>query len=317
MTTRRALVTGGSGFLGSHLCDGLLAEGYRVLAVDNLLTGRLENIAHLRNDARFEFIEKDICEPADWGALNYVFHFASPASPVDYAKHGIETLRVGSYGTFQALEAARRSGAKFMMASTSECYGDPLVHPQPESYWGNVNPIGPRSVYDEAKRFSEAVTAAFHRYHKLDTRILRIFNTYGPRMQIQDGRVIPNFMWQALRGEDLTVYGDGSQTRSFCYVSDEVDGILRLARSDEHAPTNIGNPTEFTVLECARKVIGVTGSQSQIKFEALPQDDPKQRRPDISKAKRLLGWEPKIDLQAGLERSLDYFRGAVLGKKPL
>jgi len=317
MTTRRALVTGGSGFLGSHLCDGLLAEGYRVLAVDNLLTGRLENIAHLRNDARFEFIEKDICEPADWGALNYVFHFASPASPVDYAKHGIETLRVGSYGTFQALEAARRSGAKFMMASTSECYGDPLVHPQPESYWGNVNPIGPRSVYDEAKRFSEAVTAAFHRYHKLDTRILRIFNTYGPRMQIQDGRVIPNFMWQALRGEDLTVYGDGSQTRSFCYVSDEVDGILRLARSDEHAPTNIGNPTEFTILECARKVIGVTGSQSQIKFEALPQDDPKQRRPDISKAKRLLGWEPKIDLQAGLERSLDYFRGAVLGKKPL
>ena len=317
MTTRRALVTGGSGFLGSHLCDGLLAEGYRVLAVDNLLTGRLENIAHLRNDARFEFIEKDICEPADWGALDYIFHFASPASPVDYAKHGIETLRVGSYGTFQALEAARRSGAKFMMASTSECYGDPLVHPQPESYWGNVNPIGPRSVYDEAKRFSEAVTAAFHRYHKLDTRILRIFNTYGPRMQIQDGRVIPNFMWQALRGEDLTVYGDGSQTRSFCYVSDEVDGILRLARSDEHAPTNIGNPTEFTVLECARKVIGVTGSQSQIKFEALPQDDPKQRRPDISKAKRLLGWEPKIDLQAGLERSLDYFRGAVLGKKPL
>jgi dTDP-glucose 4,6-dehydratase len=317
MTTRRALVTGGSGFLGSHLCDGLLAEGYRVLAVDNLLTGRLENIAHLRNDARFEFIEKDVCEPADWGALDYIFHFASPASPVDYAKHGIETLRVGSYGTFQALEAARRSGAKFMMASTSECYGDPLVHPQPESYWGNVNPIGPRSVYDEAKRFSEAVTAAFHRYHKLDTRILRIFNTYGPRMQIQDGRVIPNFMWQALRGEDLTVYGDGSQTRSFCYVSDEVDGILRLARSDEHAPTNIGNPTEFTILECARKVIGVTGSQSQIKFEALPQDDPKQRRPDISKAKRLLGWEPKIDLQAGLERSLDYFRGAVLGKKPL
>jgi dTDP-glucose 4,6-dehydratase len=317
MTTRRALVTGGSGFLGSHLCDGLLAEGYRVLAADNLLTGRLENIAHLRNDARFEFIEKDVCEPADWGALDYIFHFASPASPVDYAKHGIETLRVGSYGTFQALEAARRSGAKFMMASTSECYGDPLVHPQPESYWGNVNPIGPRSVYDEAKRFSEAVTAAFHRYHKLDTRILRIFNTYGPRMQIQDGRVIPNFMWQALRGEDLTVYGDGSQTRSFCYVSDEVDGILRLARSDEHAPTNIGNPTEFTILECARKVIGVTGSQSQIKFEALPQDDPKQRRPDISKAKRLLGWEPKIDLQAGLERSLDYFRGAVLGKKPL
>ncbi len=315
MTTRRALVTGGSGFLGSHLCDGLLGEGYRVLAADNLLTGRLENIAHLRNDARFEFIEKDVCEPAEWGSLDYVFHFASPASPVDYAKHGIETLRVGSYGTFQALEAARRAGARFMMASTSECYGDPLVHPQPESYWGNVNPIGPRSVYDEAKRFSEAVTAAFHRYHNVDTRILRIFNTYGPRMQIQDGRVIPNFMWQALRGEDLTVYGDGSQTRSFCYVSDEVDGILRLARAEEHAPTNIGNPTEFTILECARKVIAVTGSRSQIKFEALPQDDPRQRRPDISKAKRLLGWEPKIDLQTGLELSLEYFRGAVLGKK--
>ncbi len=222
---------------------------------------------------------------------------------------------VGSYGTFEALEAARRCGAKFMMASTSECYGDPLVHPQPESYWGNVNPIGPRSVYDEAKRFSEAVTAAYHRYHKVDTRILRIFNTYGPRMQVQDGRVIPNFMWQALRGEDLTVYGEGSQTRSFCYVSDEVDGILRLARSDEHAPVNIGNPTEFTILECARKVIAVTGSRSQIKFEALPQDDPKQRRPDISKAKRLLGWEPKIDLENGLKLSLEYFRKAVLREK--
>ena len=312
---KRALVTGGAGFLGSHLCDALLADGYHVLAADNLLTGRLENIAHLRNDPRFEFVEKDVCEPADWGALDYVFHFASPASPVDYANHGIETLRVGSYGTFEALEAARRCGAKFMMASTSECYGDPLVHPQPESYWGNVNPIGPRSVYDEAKRFSEAVTAAYHRYHKVDTRILRIFNTYGPRMQVQDGRVIPNFMWQALRGEDLTVYGDGSQTRSFCYVSDEVDGILRLARSDEHAPVNIGNPTEFTILECARKVIAVTGSRSQIKFEALPQDDPKQRRPDISKAKRLLGWEPKIDLEDGLKLSLEYFRKAVLREK--
>ncbi len=315
VSKKRALVTGGAGFLGSHLCDALLADGYHVLAADNLLTGRLENIAHLRNDPRFEFVEKDVCEPADWGALDYVFHFASPASPVDYANHGIETLRVGSYGTFEALEAARRCGAKFMMASTSECYGDPLVHPQPESYWGNVNPIGPRSVYDEAKRFSEAVTAAYHRYHKVDTRILRIFNTYGPRMQVQDGRVIPNFMWQALREEDLTVYGDGSQTRSFCYVSDEVDGILRLARSDEHAPVNIGNPTEFTILECARKVIAVTGSRSQIKFEALPQDDPKQRRPDISKAKRLLGWEPKIDLEDGLKLSLEYFRKAVLREK--
>jgi len=233
---------------------------------------------------------------------------------VDYAVHGIETLRVGSYGTFEALEAARRSGAKFMMASTSECYGDPMVHPQTETYWGNVNPIGPRSVYDEAKRFSEAVTMAYHRYHQVDTRILRIFNTYGPRMQIRDGRVIPNFMWQALRGENLTVYGDGSQTRSFCYVSDEVDGILRLARSAEHEPVNIGNPTEFTILECAQKVISTTGSASQIKFEALPEDDPKQRRPDISKAKRLLGWEPKVELEKGLQLSLEYFRRAVAEK---
>jgi dTDP-glucose 4,6-dehydratase len=316
MSTRRALVTGGAGFLGSHLCDALLGEGFRVLAVDNLLTGRLENIAHLRKDSRFEFAEKDICEPANWGSLNYVFHFASPASPVDYAKHGIATLRVGSYGTFEALESARRCGAKFMMASTSECYGDPLVHPQPESYWGHVNSVGPRSVYDEAKRFSEAVTMAYHRYHNVDTRILRIFNTYGPRMQLHDGRVIPNFMWQALRGQDLTVYGDGSQTRSFCYVSDEVDGILRLARSDEHLPVNVGNPAEFTILECARKVIAVTGSSSQIKFAPLPQDDPKQRRPDIAKAKRLLGWQPKVDLETGLKLSLEYFDRAVLEEIP-
>ena len=308
---QRALVTGGAGFLGSHLCDGLLGEGYTVTAVDNLLTGSLGNIEHLRSDSRFEFVEKDVCQTAEWGALDYVFHFASPASPVDYAEHGIETLRVGSYGTFEALETAKRCGAKFMMASTSECYGDPLVHPQPETYWGNVNPIGPRSVYDEAKRFSEAVTMAFRRYHQVDTRILRIFNTYGPRMQINDGRVIPNFMWQALRGDNLSVYGDGSQTRSFCYVSDEVDGILRLARSSEHEPVNIGNPTEFTILECAEKVIATTASSSQIKFEPLPQDDPKQRRPDISKAKRLLGWEPKIDLETGLKLSLEYFRNAV------
>lgn len=316
MSTRRALVTGGAGFLGSHLCDALLGEGYRVLAADNLLTGRVENIAHLRNDSRFEFVEKDVCEPADWGTLDYVFHFASPASPVDYSKHGIETLRVGSYGTFEALETARHCQAKFMMASTSECYGDPLVHPQPESYWGHVNPVGPRSVYDEAKRFSEAVTTAYRRYYNVDTRILRIFNTYGPRMQIHDGRVIPNFMWQALRGEDLTVYGDGSQTRSFCYVSDEVDGILRLANSDEHKPVNIGNPNEFTVLECARKVIAVTSSTSRIKFESLPQDDPKQRRPDITKAKRVLGWEPKIGLEDGLKLSMEYFRQAVLEETP-
>jgi len=311
MSTKRALVTGGAGFLGSHLCDALLGEGYRVVAADNLITGHLSNITHLRNDARFEFVKKDVCEANDWGTLDYVFHFASPASPVDYAKHGIETLRVGSYGTFEALEAARRSGAKFMMASTSECYGDPLVHPQPETYWGHVNPIGPRSVYDEAKRFSEAVTAAYHRYHKVDTRILRIFNTYGPRMQIRDGRVIPNFMWQALRGEELTVYGDGGQTRSFCYVSDEVEGILRLSRCDEHGPVNVGNPNEFTILECAQKVIATTGSKSKIKFEPLPQDDPKQRRPDISKAKLLLRWEPTVDLEKGLKLSLEYFREAV------
>ena len=315
MKMRRALVTGGAGFLGSHLCDGLLGEGYSVVAADNLLTGSLANIEHLRNDTRFEFVETDVCEAGEWGGLDYVFHFASPASPVDYAKYGIETLRVGSYGTFEALEAARRGGAKFMMASTSECYGDPMVHPQTETYWGNVNPIGPRSVYDEAKRFSEAVTMAYRRYHQVDTRILRIFNTYGPRMQINDGRVIPNFMWQALRGENLTVYGDGGQTRSFCYVSDEVDGILRLAKSAEHLPVNIGNPTEFTILECARKVIAITESASQIKFEALPQDDPKQRCPDISKAKHLLGWEPKVELESGLKLSLEYFRKAVLGER--
>ena len=278
MKSARALVTGGAGFLGSHLCDALLGDGYAVVAADNLLTGRLSNLEHLRNDSRFEFLQQDVCSPIQCGVVEYVFHFASPASPVDYAAHGIETLRVGSYGTFEALELARRHGAKFMMASTSECYGDPLEHPQTESYWGHVNPIGPRSVYDEAKRFSEAVTMAYHRYHQVDTRILRIFNTYGPRMQINDGRVIPNFMWQALRGENLTVYGDGSQTRSFCYVSDEIDGIVRLSRSSEHAPVNIGNPTEFTILECAKKVIAVSGSASKIQFEPLPQDDPRQRR---------------------------------------
>jgi dTDP-glucose 4,6-dehydratase len=315
MPGRRALVTGGAGFLGSHLCDALLGEGYGVVALDNLLTGRLANIEHLRSDSRFEFVERDVCSPLECGTVDYVFHFASPASPLDYAEHGIETLRAGSYGTFEALDTARRYGAKFMMASTSECYGDPLVHPQTESYWGHVNPIGPRSVYDEAKRFSEAVTMAYHRYYQVDTRILRIFNTYGPRMQINDGRVIPNFMWQALRGEKLTVYGDGSQTRSFCYVSDEIDGIVRLARSPEHDPVNIGNPAEFTILECAHKVLAVTGSASKVQFEPLPTDDPKQRRPDIAKAKRLLGWEPKVELESGLHLSLDYFRKAVVEAK--
>jgi dTDP-glucose 4,6-dehydratase len=312
MPSRRALVTGGAGFLGSHLCDALLGEGYAVVAFDNLLTGRLANIEHLRNEPRFELVEQDVSHPMECGAVDYVFHFASPASPVDYTEHGIETLRAGSYGTFEALETARRYDARFMMASTSECYGDPLVHPQSESYWGHVNPIGPRSVYDEAKRFSEAVTMAYHRYHKVDTRILRIFNTYGPRMQINDGRVIPNFMRQALREENLTVYGDGSQTRSFCYVSDEIDGIMRLARSSEHDPVNVGNPTEFTIVECAHQVIATTGSSSKIQFQSLPPDDPKQRRPDISKAQKLLAWEPKVNLESGLRLSLDYFRKAVV-----
>jgi dTDP-glucose 4,6-dehydratase len=311
MSPQRAVVTGGAGFLGSHLCDALLAEGWSVVVVDNLLTGRRSNIAHLRNEARFEFVEKDICEPFDVGKVDYVFHLASPASPVDYTIHGIPTLKVGSLGTFHALEVAQKYGAKYFVSSTSECYGDPLEHPQKETYWGHVNPIGPRSVYDEAKRFTEAVTMAYHRYHKVDTRIVRIFNTYGPRMQLNDGRVVPNFMKQALRGEPLTVYGDGNQTRSFCYVSDEIDGFLRLSKSDEHLPVNIGNPNEFTILECAQHVLKVTGSNSQIRHEPLPPDDPKQRRPDITKARQLLQWEPKIDLETGLRQSLDYFRKTV------
>jgi dTDP-glucose 4,6-dehydratase len=311
MTAKRALVTGGAGFLGSHLCDALLSDGYSVVAVDNLLTGRMANLEHLKSDSRFEFQQLDVNEPFDCGPVNYVFHFASPASPVDYHEHGIATLKVGSLGTFHALDVAKKYGAKYLIASTSECYGDPLEHPQKETYWGHVNPIGPRSVYDESKRFAEAATVAYRRYHNVDTHIVRIFNTYGPRMQINDGRVVPNFMKQALRGEDLTVYGDGSQTRSFCYVSDEVEGIVRLARSDEHDPVNIGNPTEFTILECAQRVLAITQSKSRIRYEELPVDDPKQRRPDISKAKRLLGWEPKIDLETGLRMSLDYFKAAV------
>lgn len=307
----RVLVTGGAGFLGSHLCDALLADGHTVICADNLLTGRMKNVAHLRHEPRFEFREQDVSLPFDFGQVEYVFHLASPASPVDYLEHGIETLQVGSLGTMNCLELAKKYGAKFFLASTSECYGDPLEHPQKETYWGHVNPIGPRSVYDESKRFAEAVTMAYHRYHHVDTHIVRIFNTYGPRLQLNDGRVISNFMKQALLGEDLTVYGDGSQTRSFCYVSDEVAGILALAKSDEHEPTNIGNPGEFTILECAKVVLEVTGSRSQVRFEPLPQDDPKQRRPDISKAKRLLGWEPKIDLRTGLQMSLEYFRSAA------
>ena len=313
----RALVTGGAGFLGSHLCDALLAEGYSVVAVDNLLTGRLSNIEHLRREGQFEFLQLDINRKVDCGEVNYVFHFASPASPVDYMVHGIETLKVGALGTMRALDIAHKNHAKYLFASTSECYGDPFEHPQKETYWGNVNSIGPRSVYDEAKRFAEAVTMAYHRYYGVDTRIVRIFNTYGPRMQLNDGRVIPNFMKQALRGEDLTVYGDGMQTRSFCYVKDEVEGFLRLAECDEHFPVNIGNPEEFTIIDCARRVIDITGSKSRIRYEKLPQDDPKQRKPDIAKAKTLLGWEPKIDLETGLRMSLDYFREAVAAETAL
>jgi dTDP-glucose 4,6-dehydratase len=312
MEKQRALVTGGAGFLGSHLCDALLAEGFSVIAVDSLITGRRINLEHLRAEPRFEFQEIDINKPFDCGRVDYVFHFACPASPVDYMVHGIETLQVGSAGTFGALEVARKYGAKYLVSSTSECYGDPLEHPQKETYWGNVNPIGPRSVYDEAKRFTEAVTMAYHRYYNVDTRIARIFNTYGPRMQLNDGRVIPNFMKQALLGEDLTVYGNGGQTRSFCYVSDEIEGFLRLAKSSEHLPVNIGNPAEFTILECARRVLALTGSKSTIRYEDLPQDDPKQRCPDISKARTLLGWEPRIDLDSGLKMSLEYFKKAVL-----
>ena len=316
MTKTRVLVTGGAGFLGSHLCEALVGTGNSVVCVDDLSSGRIANIIQLANEPRFEFIQHDVSEPFDFGPVHCVFHFASPASPEDYTRNGIATLRAGSNGTFNCLELARKYRCGFLLASTSECYGDPLEHPQPENYWGHVNPIGPRSVYDEAKRFAEAATMAYHRYHGVLTRIVRIFNTYGPRLRMNDGRVISNFLTQALLGEDLTVYGDGSQTRSFCYVSDEIEGILRLACSHESMPVNIGNPSEFTVLECARKIIEVTKSTSKICFlNALP-DDPRQRCPDISKAKSLLGWEPKIDLMAGLHLSLHYFAEAI-GRRPV
>ncbi len=309
------LVTGAAGFLGSHLCDTLLAEGHRVIGVDNLCTGNPANLRHLEREPRFRFETQDISTPFDVGRVDYVFNFASPASPVDYMRLGIETLLVGSEGTRNALELARRYGAGFLHASTSECYGDPEVHPQVESYWGNVNPIGPRSVYDEAKRFSEALVAAYHRYHNVNTHMVRIFNTYGPRLQANDGRVISNLMMQALRGEPLTVYGDGSQTRSFCYVSDLIAGIVKLAKSDEHDPTNIGNPVEWTILECAREIQALVGSHCEIVFRPLPQDDPKQRRPDISKARRLLGWEPRVPLREGLQHSLAYFQACVAAER--
>jgi dTDP-glucose 4,6-dehydratase len=306
------LVTGAAGFLGSHLCDALLAEGHRVLGVDNLSTGRLSNLAQLKTEPRFRFEELDICEPFDVGRVDYVYNFASPASPPDYLRLGVETLRVGSAGTLNTLEIAKKYGAGYLHASTSECYGDPEVHPQVESYWGNVNPVGPRSVYDEAKRFSEAAVAAYYRYYGVDTHLVRIFNTYGPRLNPSDGRVISNLMMQALRGEPLTVYGDGSQTRSFCYVSDLIDGILRLAKSDEHDPVNIGNPDEWTILECAQKIQALVGSHCAIEFRPLPQDDPTRRRPDITRAKTLLGWEPKVSLREGLGKSMEYFREAAM-----
>jgi len=307
----RVLVTGAAGFLGSHLTDALLGEGHTVLGVDNLCTGSLENLRHLGHESRFEFLEHDICDEFDPGYVEYVFNFASPASPEDYMRLGTETLLVGSSGTRNALEIAKRYAARFLHASTSECYGDPDVHPQTEDYWGHVNPIGPRSVYDEAKRFSEALVMAYHRYYGVNTRLVRIFNTYGPRLQMNDGRVISNLLTQALKGDDLTIYGNGSQTRSFCYVSDEIEGILGLSRTEEHSPVNVGNPTEWTILECAKAVLRVTGSKSKITYRPLPQDDPVQRQPDIAKARRLYGWEPKVDLETGLRLSLGYFKNCV------
>jgi dTDP-glucose 4,6-dehydratase len=311
MTQQKMLVTGAAGFLGSHLCDKLLAAGHDVLGVDNLCTGSVANLKHLEREPRFELLEHDIIEPFDPGHVDFVFNFASPASPADYMRLGVETLLVGSRGTINSLDVARKYNAGYLHASTSECYGDPLVHPQVETYWGHVNPIGPRSVYDEAKRFSEAAITAYNRYYGVDTHMVRIFNTYGPRLQANDGRVISNLMMQALRGDPLTIYGDGSQTRSFCFVSDLIDGIFRLSKSDQHTPVNIGNPVEWTILECANEVLAVTGSKAEIRFEPLPQDDPARRRPDITVARQLLGWEPSISLRKGLELSLEYFQACV------
>ena len=307
----RTLVAGGAGFLGSHLCDALLSKGHEVICMDNLITGNMDNIAHIKND-RFHFVKQDVSQPfAVEGSLDNVMNLASPASPVDYYAYPVETLKVGSFGTYNLLELAREKGAVFFMASTSEVYGDPLEHPQKETYWGNVNPIGPRSVYDEPKRFSEALTMAYRRTHGVDTRIVRIFNTYGPRMAINDGRAIPNFLYQALKGEDITVYGDGSQTRSFCYVSDLIEGFVRLLKSSCSDPVNLGNPIEMSLLEMAEKILQVTGSRSKIVFKPLPEDDPKVRQPDISQARKLLDWEPKVKLEEGLQDTLDYFRKRI------
>jgi dTDP-glucose 4,6-dehydratase len=304
----RILVTGGAVFLGSHLCDLLLAEGHDVIAMDNLLTGNTDNIAHLAGHKRFLFIEHNVTNYIYIkGDLDAILHFASPASPVDYLELPIQTLKVGSLGTHNALGLAMAKGARLLLASTSEVYGDPQVHPQTEDYWGHVNPIGPRGVYDEAKRFAEAMVMAYHRSHHVDTRIVRIFNTYGPRMRLNDGRVVPNFIGQALRGEPLTVYGDGSQTRSFCFVTDLVDGIYRLLLSDEVEPVNIGNPIETTILEFAEKINAFTGNQAGIQFKPLPKDDPKQRQPNIAKAKRILGWEPNVALDQGMATTVDWF----------
>ncbi|HXF60381.1 MAG TPA: UDP-glucuronic acid decarboxylase family protein [Caldilineaceae bacterium] len=305
----RILVTGGAGFLGSHLVDRLLAEGHDVIAMDNLITGSTDNIAHLAGNRRFLFIHHDVTNYIYIkGPLDAILHFASPASPIDYLELPIQTLKVGSLGTHNALGLALAKGARFLLASTSEVYGDPLVHPQSEDYWGHVNPIGPRGVYDEAKRFAEAMTMAYHRAHGVSTRIVRIFNTYGPRMRLNDGRVVPNFFKQALSGEPLTVYGDGSQTRSFCYVDDLIEGIYRLLLSDEAEPVNIGNPTEITIREFAERINALTGNRAGIRYEPLPKDDPKQRQPDISKARRILGWSPQVSLAEGLERTVAWFR---------
>ena len=313
--TMRVLVTGAAGFLGSHLTDRLLREGHTVIGIDNLSTGDLSNLAHLNAETRFSFEEWDICElfgiGFDPGHVDYVFNMASPASPPEYLRLAIETLRVGSIGTENALKLAELNGAGFLHASTSECYGDPLEHPQREEYWGHVNPVGPRSVYDEAKRYAEALVMAYHRSRGVNTHLVRIFNTYGPRLRASDGRVISNFMMQALRGEPLTVYGEGNQTRSFCYVDDLIEGIVRLSSSQEHMPVNIGNPNEFTILECAQAVLEITGSNSELRFESLPTDDPSRRRPDITKARTLLGWEPRIALKEGLRRSLSFYEAKL------
>jgi dTDP-glucose 4,6-dehydratase len=310
----RTLITGGAGFIGSHLCERFLAEGHEVLCVDNFITGSAANVEHLRGSDRFSFIRHDISHPIEIdGPLEHILHFASPASPVDYLRHPIPTLKVGALGTHNTLGLAKAKGARFLLASTSEVYGDPAVHPQREDYWGNVNSVGVRGCYDEAKRFAEAITMAYHRYHGVDTHIVRIFNTFGERMRLDDGRVVPNLMGQALRGEPLTVYGDGSQTRSFCYVDDLVEGIVRLLRCDFHEPVNLGNPNEVSILDFAREILELSGSSSTIVFKPLPQDDPKVRRPDIERAQRMLGWEPRVERREGLRRTLDYFRDKVRG----